>query len=80
MHSAKEYFEDETNCILALEPLTMKDTAEYLRYCIQVASNNNGQACMSLFPHEIIKKLHLQSRGNIAEINILAEKVIRDWS
>ncbi len=80
VHSAKEYFEDETNCILALEPLTMKDTAEYLRYCIQVASNNNGQACMSLFPHEIIKKLHLQSRGNIAEINILAEKVLRDWS
>lgn len=80
VHSAKEYFEDETNCILALEPLTVKDTAEYLRFCVQMASNNNSQTCMTLFPHEAIEKLHLQSRGNIAEINQLAENLLRSSS
>ncbi len=77
VHTTREYFEDETNCLLALEPLSVKDTAEYLRLCTQIASNNGAPICMSLFPRETITKLHIQSKGNISEINRLAGKALR---
>ncbi|OEU81736.1 MAG: hypothetical protein BA873_05280 [Desulfobulbaceae bacterium C00003063] len=72
----RNYFEDETNCFLALESLTIEDTADYLRFCLQIASKIDGAACMSLFPYETIKKLHTRSRGNIAEINQLVGKAL----
>jgi len=77
VHTINEYFQDETNCLLSMAPLTIKDTAEYLRYSIQIASNNDIHACMALLPYEIIKKLHTQSGGNLAEINRLAQEYLR---
>jgi len=74
--ATREYFEDETNCLLTLEPLTIKDTAEYLRFCIRFATNNNSRVGMSLFPYETITKLHILSKGNISEINRLAGKAL----
>ncbi len=72
-----EYFEDETNCQLILDPLTMKDTADYLRYCLQLASKGDGARSVALFPNETIKAIHVRSRGNIAAINSLAEKALQ---
>jgi type II secretory pathway predicted ATPase ExeA/cytoskeletal protein CcmA (bactofilin family) len=67
-----EYFEDETNCQLTLEPLNIKDTADYLRFSLQLASGGDGVAYMSIFPYETIQSIHQQSEGNIATINRLA--------
>lgn len=77
IHITGEYFEDETNCLLTLEPLTIKDTAEYLRFCVQLVPDTDARVCLSLFPYETIKKLHTRSKGNISEINRLAGKVLR---
>jgi type II secretory pathway predicted ATPase ExeA/cytoskeletal protein CcmA (bactofilin family) len=72
-----EYFEDETNCQLHLEPLSLKDAADYLRYCLQLVAAGDGSYSTALFPYEIIRKIHVQSRGNIGEINRLADKALR---
>jgi MSHA biogenesis protein MshM len=72
-----EYFEDETNCQLILDPLTIKDTADYLRYCLQLASKGDGARSVALFPNKTIKAIHVRSRGNIAAINSLAEKALQ---
>jgi type II secretory pathway predicted ATPase ExeA/cytoskeletal protein CcmA (bactofilin family) len=77
VHTTREYFEDETNCLLALEPLSIKDTAEYLRFCIQLASGKDARIRISLFPYETITKLQIQSKGNISRINRLAAKALR---
>lgn len=74
--TARDYFADETNCLLALESLTIEDTADYLRFCLHIASKIDGAVCMSLFPYETIKKLHTRSRGNIAEINQLVGQAL----
>ena len=73
-----EYFEDETNCQLHLEPLNIKDTADYLRFCLQLASGGGGGYSTALFPYETIRKIHAFSHGNIAAINRLAEKALRN--
>lgn len=67
-----EYFEDETNCQLTLEPLNIKDTADYLRFSLQLASGGDGVAYMSIFPYETIQGIHQRSEGNLAAINRLA--------
>lgn len=67
-----EYFEDETNCQLNLQPLNIKDTADYLRFSLQLASGGDGVAYMSIFPYETIQGIHFRSEGNIAAINRLA--------
>ena len=77
VHAVRDYFADETNCLLALNPLTIQDTADYLRFCLRTASKNDGVLFISLFPYEAIKKLHTRSRGNIAEINRLVEQALR---
>ena len=74
-----EYFEDETNCQLFLAPLTIKDTADYLRFCLQLALPEDGARAVSLFSNEIIKEIHEGSRGNIAAINLLADKALRQY-
>ena len=72
-----EYFEDETNCQLSLAPLNIKDTADYLRFCLQMASDGDGSRAVSLFSNETMKEIHMQSRGNIAAINRLADKALQ---
>ncbi len=72
-----EYFEDETNCQLYLEPLNIKDTADYLRFCLQLASAGGGSYSTALFPYDTIRKIHSLSHGNIAAINRLADKALR---
>jgi MSHA biogenesis protein MshM len=72
-----EYFEDETNCQLYLEPLNIKDTADYLRFCLQLVSAGRGSYSTALFPYETIRKIHALSHGNIAAINRLADKALR---
>lgn len=72
-----EYFEDETNCQLVLEPLNIKDTADYLRFSLQQASGGDGVACMSLFPYETLQAIHQHSRGNIAAINRLVHAALQ---
>lgn len=73
-----EYFEDETNCQLGLDPLSIKDTAEYLRLCLQQAAvGGDIGAAVLLFPYETIKTIHVRSGGAIAEINHLASRAIR---
>lgn len=72
-----EYFEDETNCQLTLEPLNIKDTADYLRFSLQLASGGDGVAYMSIFPYETIQSIHQRSEGNIAAINRLAAAALQ---
>jgi len=72
-----EYFEDETNCQLELAPLSIKDTAEYLRFVLQLRGGEDGSACVSLFPYETIRTIHLRSEGNIARINELAGRAVQ---
>ncbi len=72
-----EYFEDETNCQLSLEPLNIKDTADYIRYCLQCATKGSESDCASLFQYETIRKIHVASGGNIAAINKLAGRALR---
>ncbi len=69
-----EYFEDETNCQLYLEPLTIKDTAEYLRFCLQRAAKKTEVDCIALLPYESISRIHSVSGGNISKINEMADK------
>jgi type II secretory pathway predicted ATPase ExeA/cytoskeletal protein CcmA (bactofilin family) len=72
-----EYFEDETNCQLFLEPLNIKDTADYLRFCLQLANAGGSSYSTAVLPYETIRKIHALSHGNIAAINRLADKAIR---
>ncbi len=72
-----EYFEDETNCQLYLEPLNIKDTADYLRFCLQLAAAGGSSYSTALFPYDTIRKIHALSHGNIAAINRLADKALR---
>jgi len=72
-----EYFEDETNCQLYLEPLNIKDTADYLRFCLQLASAGGAGYLTALLPYETIRKIHALSHGNIAAINRLVSKALR---
>jgi MSHA biogenesis protein MshM len=72
-----EYFEDETNCQLYLEPLNIKDTADYLRFCLQLVSAGGSGYLTALLPYEAIRKIHALSHGNIAAINRLASKALR---
>ena len=71
-----EYFEDETNCQLTLDPLNMKDTADYLRLGLQVASCGDEATAMSLLPNETIKEIHVRSKGSIATINSLMDNAL----
>ena len=73
-----EYFEDETNCQLYLEPLNIKDTADYLRFSLQlVAAGGTNNYSTALLPYETIRKIHSLSHGNIAAINRLADRALR---
>ena len=72
-----EYFADETNCQLRLAPLAVKDTADYLRFCLQLAAAGNGSASLAFLPYETIRTLHVLSRGNIAQINRLADQALQ---
>ncbi len=72
-----EYFADETNCQLRLAPLSVKDTADYLRFCLQLAAAGNGSASLAFLPYETIRTLHVLSRGNIAEINRLVDQALQ---
>lgn len=72
-----EYFEDETNCQLYLEPLNIKDTADYLRFCLQLVSAGRGSYSTALLPYETIRQIHAISHGNIAAINRLADRALR---
>ena len=72
-----EYFEDETNCQLRLSPLSIKDTADYLRFCLQLAAAGNGSASLAFLPYETVRTLHVLSRGNIADINRLADQALQ---
>jgi type II secretory pathway predicted ATPase ExeA/cytoskeletal protein CcmA (bactofilin family) len=72
-----EYFEDETNCQIYLEPLTMKDTADYLRLGLQLASRGEEEKAMSLLPNETIKEIHVWSKGSIAAINIIMNEALK---
>jgi len=72
-----EYFEDETNCQLYLEPLTIKDTAEYLRFCLQLAVKEAEVDCTALLPYESISRIHSASGGNMSKINEMADKGIQ---
>jgi type II secretory pathway predicted ATPase ExeA len=69
-----EYFEDETNCQLYLEPLTIKDTAEYLRFCLQLAVKETEVDCTALLPYESISRIHSVSGGNVSKINKMVDK------
>lgn len=73
-----EYFEDETNCQLTLLPLNIKDTADYLRFSLQLASGGDGVAYMSIFPYETIQLIHQRSEGNIEAINRLAGAALQN--
>jgi general secretion pathway protein A len=72
-----EYFEDETNCQLYLEPLNIKDTADYLRFSLQLVAAGGGNYSTALLPYETIRKIHSLSHGNIAAINRLADRALR---
>lgn len=72
-----EYFEDETNCQLTLDPLNMKDTADYLRLGLQIAASGDEITAMSLLPNETIKEIHVRSKGSIALINTMMDNVLQ---
>ena len=72
-----EYFEDETNCQLTLDSLSMKDTADYLRLGLQLASKGDDSSAMSLLPNETIKEMHVRSNGSISGINFLMDQALK---
>lgn len=72
-----EYFEDETNCQLTLDPLNMKDTADYLRLGLQLASHGDEKTAMSLLPNETIKEIHVRSKGSVAVINRMMDDTLK---
>jgi MSHA biogenesis protein MshM len=72
----RQYFEAETDCQLRLAPLTVKDTADYLRFCLQLAAAGDGSASLAFLPYETIRTLHVLSRGNLARINRLADQAL----
>lgn len=74
-----EYFEDETNCQLTLDPLNMKDTADYLRLGLQIASSGDETTAMSLLPNETIKEIHFNSKGSIGLINTMMDNVLKKY-
>lgn len=73
-----EYFEDETNCQFTLAPLNIKDTADYLRLGLQVASCGDETTAMSLLPNETIKEIHVRSKGSIAAINTIMDDALQN--
>lgn len=75
-----EYFEDETNCQLTLEPLNMKDTADYLRLGLQMVSPDNDKAAMQILPNETIKEIHVRSKGAVAVINLFVLRGLAEAS
>ncbi len=77
VHTTREYFEDETNCLLALEPLSIKDTSEYLRFCLQIEVDREDLDPVELLPFETLKKLYTASDGNIRLINNLVAGAFR---
>ncbi|WP_228855534.1 hypothetical protein [Desulfomarina profundi] len=77
VHTTREYFEDETNCLLALEPLSIKDTSEYLRLCLQIEVDREDLNPVDLLPFETLKKLYTASDGNIRLINNLVAGAFR---
>ncbi len=77
VHTTREYFEDETNCLLALEPLSIKDTSEYLRFCLQVEGGGADLDPVALLPFETLKKLYAASGGNISRMNNLVAEAFR---
>ncbi len=77
VHTTREYFEDETNCLLALEPLSIKDTSEYLRFCLQIEGDGEDLDPVDLLPFETLKKLYTASGGNISRINSLVAGAFR---
>ncbi len=72
-----EYFADETNCQLQLDPLNIKDTADYLRFCLQLAAAGGEGYSTALLPYDTIRRIHSRSQGNVAAINTLATKALR---
>lgn len=70
------YFEDETNCRLSLKPLTMRDTADYLRLGLQRASSRDESAAMVLMPAETIKEIHVCSKGSVAVVNRIMDNAL----
>ncbi len=79
-----EYFVDETNCQLELLPLTLQETADYLRLSLRNAAGNTtaqvADDAASLLPYESIRTIHRLSCGNPAEINRLADELLhRAW-
>ncbi len=74
VETINEYFEDETNCQLYLEPLNLKDCADYLRLTVRRCATWDCGDEMSIFSTETIKEIHVVSGGNISTINALAEK------
>jgi type II secretory pathway predicted ATPase ExeA len=72
-----DYFEDETNCQLSLEPLSIKETADYLRLSLQQAASGEGGVTTAILPYQTIRAIQSQSRGYIGEINRLADKALR---
>lgn len=72
-----EYFEDETNCQLVLQPLNMKEVADYLEFALQLVAGETAPLSTPLFTYETIKKIHATSGGNIAAINMLTERALQ---
>ncbi|PHR27582.1 MAG: hypothetical protein COA36_09135 [Desulfotalea sp.] len=75
-----EYFEDETNCQLSLEPLSMKDTADYLRLGLQLVAPGDEAEAMSLLSNEAIKEIHVRSSGSIAVVNSVMDVAVEQAS
>lgn len=74
----RDYFAGKGDCQLTLTPLSLKDTADYLRFCLQLAAaGDDGRASLDVLPDETIRTLHVLSRGNLAEINRLADQALR---
>lgn len=75
--SLVDYFAGETGCQLRLAPLGLKDTADYLRFCLQLAAAGHGSASLAFLPYETIRTIHVLSRGKLAEINRLADQAMQ---
>lgn len=56
----------------------MKDTADYLRLGLQVASCGDETTAMSLLPNETIKEIHFRSKGSIAAINTMMDDALQN--
>jgi type II secretory pathway predicted ATPase ExeA/cytoskeletal protein CcmA (bactofilin family) len=72
-----QYFDAHDNCMFYLLPLSLSETADYLRLALMQSDAVSQRQSHQVFPDETIREIHGLSGGRIEMINQLADRAIR---